>query len=418
GRDVHGQLGDDAGRAFLAHFLADEPEHRERHRLDAADRAHAAAARAGHVRRLAERGSQALARHLHEAEARDAPELNARAVRAHGVAKPVLDALLILLRLHVDEVDDDESAEVADAELPRDLVRSLQVRVVGSRLDVGTARRSRGVDVDRDQRLRVVDDDSAAGGEGHRVRVRRLDLAFDLVAREEGHLVAIELDLLGAFGGLEALHVLDGPLVRAGLVDQHLADVVRKVVAEGARDGVAFLVDEEWGGALAGGRDDRIPVGPQVVEVPLELLGTAADACRADDRAHSVRHVQLVERILGDVALLALDAARYAASPRVVRHQDQEASREADVGRECRALVAPLLFLDLHQELLALLQHVADVEARARRRLEAEILAGNFLDREEALTLGAILDERGFQARLDARDARLVDVAFLLLAGR
>ena len=97
---------------------------------------------------------------------------------------------------------------------------------------------------------------------------------------------------------LEALHVLDRALVGARLVDQHLADVVREVVAQRPRDGVALLVDEERRRALAGGGHDRVPVGAQVVEVPLELLGAAADAGGAHDRAHAVRHVQLVERIL------------------------------------------------------------------------------------------------------------------------
>src|SRR6185503_12625062 len=97
---------------------------------------------------------------------------------------------------------------------------------------------------------------------------------------------------------------------------------------------------------------------------------------------------------------------------------DQEASCETDVGRESRAFVAAFLLLDLHKDLLAFLEHVADVEARAGRRLEAEIFARDFLEREEALALGAVLDESGFEARLDARDARLIDVAFFLLARR
>ena len=303
-------------------------------------------------------------------------------------------------------------------QLPGDLVRGLEVRVVGGRLDVGAAGRARGVDVDRDERLGVVDHDAAAGGQGDRVRVRRLDLALDLEAREQRHVVGVELDLALRVARLEALHVLERALVGARLVDQHLADVVREVVAQRPRDRVALLVDEERRRALARRGDDGVPVGAQVVEVPLQFLGAAADAGGAHDRAHAVRYVQLVERVARHVAILALDAARDAARARVVRHQDQEASREADEGRERRALVAALLLLDLHEELLAFLEHVADVEAGAGRRLEAEIFARDFLERQEALALRAVLDEGGFEARLDARDARLVDVAFFLLAGR
>ena len=59
-------------------------------------------------------------------------------------------------------------------------------------LDVAAARGARGVDVDGDQRLGVVDDDAAAGGQLHLVRVRRFDLALDLEAREQRHVVVVD----------------------------------------------------------------------------------------------------------------------------------------------------------------------------------------------------------------------------------
>ena len=101
------------------------------------------------------------------------------------VAQPVLDLALVLRRLHVDEVDDDQAADVADAQLARDLVGGFEVGVGGGRLDVAAARGARRVDVDRDQRLGVVDDDRAARGQLHLVRVRDLDLVLDLEAREQ-----------------------------------------------------------------------------------------------------------------------------------------------------------------------------------------------------------------------------------------
>ena len=96
GRDVDRQLRDDLRGAVLARLLADQAQHRERQRLDAADHAHAAAARADDVGRLADRRPQALARQLEQAEARDAADLDARAVLLHGVAQPVFDRALVL----------------------------------------------------------------------------------------------------------------------------------------------------------------------------------------------------------------------------------------------------------------------------------------------------------------------------------
>src|SRR5690606_19925756 len=46
-----------------------------------------------------------------------------------------------------------------------------------------------------------------------------------------------------------------------------------------------------------------------------------------------------------------------------------------------------------------------------------EVFAGDFLERQEAVALGAEVDEGGLQARFDAGDATLVDVGLLLFTG-
>ncbi len=56
------------------------------------------------------------------------------------------------------------------------------------------------------------------------------------------------------------------------------------------------------------------------------------------------------------------------------------------------------------------------LRAPCARRLE--IVPGDFLQRQEAVALGAVVDEAGFEDGLDARDPALVDVGLLLFAGR
>ena len=65
---------------------------------------------------------------------------------------------------------------------------------------------------------------------------------------------------------------------------------------------------------------------------------------------------------------------------------------------------------------LAFLQDLAHVDAPARGVLQ-EVLPGDLFQRQEAVALGAVIDEAGFERGLDARDARFVDVCFLLFAG-
>ena len=119
---------------------------------------------------------------LEQAELADRAELHARAVVAQRIAQPLLDLAAVLALLHVDEVDHDQAAQVAQPHLARDLVGRLQVGAGGGLLDVAAAGGPRRVDVDRHQRLGVVDHDRAARGQVDRARERGLDLVLDLEA--------------------------------------------------------------------------------------------------------------------------------------------------------------------------------------------------------------------------------------------
>ena len=90
---------------------------------------------------------------------------------------------------------------------------------------------------------------------------------------------------------------------------------------------------------------------------------------------------------------------------------------EADEGGERGALGAALLLLDLDDEFLAFGEQLADVHPAALRLL-AEVLLGDFLQRQEAVALRAVVDEAGFERGLDAGDPAFVDVGFFLFAGR
>jgi hypothetical protein len=262
----------------------------------------------------------------------------------------------------------------------------------------------------------VIDDDGAAGGQGDPARIGALDLVLDLEAREQRHVVAVQLhlaDVARHHGGHERLRLLED-LVG---VDQDLADVGLEVVADGADHQARLEVDEErLLRLIRPGALDRGPQLHQVVEVPGELLAGAADRGGARDDAHAFGQLQLVERVAQLVAVLALDAARDAAAPRVVRHQDQIASSKADERGEGGALGAAFLFLHLHHQLLPLREQLADVHAPALGRL-AEVVLGDFLERQEPVARGAVVDEAGFERRLYAGDLAFIDVGLFLFAG-
>jgi hypothetical protein len=244
--------------------------------------------------------------------------------------------------------------------------------------------------------------------------VRRLDLVLDLEAREQRHAVLVQLQLTQP-GGHEALHVLLRFAEHFLVVDQDLADVVGEVVAQRADDGLRLLVDQEWRGPAFGGAGDGGPDLFEVVEVPLQFFGRATDAGSPDDRAHALGDLYLIERFAQLLAVFTFDATRNSARAGVVRHQHQESTGEADEGGEGSALVTALFFFDLDDDFLAFVQELADVAA-AGGLAALEVLLGNFLQRQEAVTFGAVVDEARFETRLDAREAAFIDVRFLLFA--
>ena len=95
-----------------------------------------------------------------------------------------------------------------------------------------------------DQRFGVIDDDRAARRQRHLPRVRGLDLVLDLEAREQRHVVLVELDARHV-GRHHVAHELLRLLVDRFGVDQELADVRMEVVADRADDEARFLVDQD-----------------------------------------------------------------------------------------------------------------------------------------------------------------------------
>src|SRR6185295_6357073 len=102
----------------------------ERRRLGRPHGSVALAHRTRGVRARGRRGPQALPRDLQQAEPRDPPDVVSRLVGPHRLADRTLDVGDVARLAHVDEVDDDDAAEVAEAELAGDLDPRLKVRLV------------------------------------------------------------------------------------------------------------------------------------------------------------------------------------------------------------------------------------------------------------------------------------------------
>jgi len=410
-RDRH--LGAYFGGSVFQGFFFDQAQDGQRQRFDVTDDAGAGAAWADDAAAFAERWAQALTGHFQQAEARDAANLHAGTVGFQAFTHTLFHGALVLRRSHVDEVDDDQAADVTQAQLTCDFLGRFQVGLQGGFFDVAALGGAGRVDVDGHQGFGRVDHDRAAGRQVDDALEGGLDLAFDLETVEQRHAVFVELDLAGVLRH----HLADerqGFFLGIDAVDQHFADVLAQVVADGADDDVAFLVDQEGRGTVLGRFLDGGPQLQQVIEVPLHFFAATAKAGSAYDQAHVARYGQAVQGFTQFVALFAFDTARDATGTRVVGHQHQVAASQADEGGQGGAFVAALFLLDLDDDFLAFAQDFLDVDPAFRGLLE--VLAGDFLQRQEAVTFGAEVDEGGFEAGLDPGDLAFVDVGLFLLA--
>ena len=116
------------------------------------------------------------------------------------------------------------------------------------------------------------------------------------------------------------------------------------------------------------------------------------------------------------VSIFALDPPRHASTARIIRHQDDVAPCKTDEGREGSAFGSALVLVDLDDDFLAFFQGVLDPGA-ANVDTASEIGAGDLFEGEEAVALGAVIDKCSLEARLDAGDDTLVDVALALFLG-
>ena len=252
---------------------------------------------------------------------RDAANLNARTILPQAIAELALDRTIVALLVHIDEVDDDQAREVAQSQLSRHFLSRLEIGLERGVFDVMFARRATGVDVDRNQRLGLIDDDVAAGAQLHGRREHRVELALHAHAGEQRLAIAIELHRPHV-GRHQHLHEIAGFLITGFTGDLDFVDFLVVEIAQRALDQRAFLVDEGWRLRLQRQIADGFPHPDQIFEIALDFRLGARGACGAQDDAHAFRHVEILHDFLQARTILRRgDLAADAAATCRVRHQ-------------------------------------------------------------------------------------------------
>ena len=241
------------------------------HGLGQEDPAGTAAGRARLGHGLHQRRAHQLPRHLDQAEVAHRERAGTGAIPGEVLPQLLEHLVTVRPRLHVNEIAYDDAADVAEPQLPRYFARRLDIGPQDRLLGILLARVPAGVDVNRDQRLRLLDDDVTTGRQVHAAIEEVPDLRFDFVLVEQRRVAAVQLHSL-----LE---------VRAHLVEvgqdlvMQLLGVHRQVVHLGAEQ-VADDAARQAGFALHHGRRahegglllDLLPQLEERIQLALEVI--------------------------------------------------------------------------------------------------------------------------------------------------
>src|SRR6266849_1131118 len=228
----------------------------------------------------------------------------AGAIRAR-LAENALERLVGAL-FHVDEVNDNDAAEVAQANLANDFFDGFEIGLDDGVLEArgAFADKLAGVDIDGDERFGVVNDDVAAGFEP------------DLGAQGFVELV------------LDAADELDDLAVFLFAVDPDAGEIVADVIAKNALDEVEIAVQKRRCFAFLVFLLDLVPGLPEKVDVGADFFVRGAAGGGADDEASGISAAGFADDAAEARAVFR--AGDFAGDADVVNrgHVDEEAARQ------------------------------------------------------------------------------------------
>jgi hypothetical protein len=101
------------------------------------------------------------------------------------------DLIAVLGIPHVDEIDDDDAAEISDPKLPGNRLSCLKIGLEDGFFQIPAPDKGTGVDVDGRHRLGLVENEIAPGFERHSSLQRPLDFILDAIKIKQRPLARI-----------------------------------------------------------------------------------------------------------------------------------------------------------------------------------------------------------------------------------
>src|SRR5215813_7513740 len=346
-------------------------------RWNGLDHAGAAARGARLAEHPLERLFGALARNADKAELVEGERFRRRFVLFKGLLQSAENLFAVAALFHVDEVHDDDAAEVAQADLPDDFLYGFEVglndRVLEAR---GTlAHELARVDVYSDERFGVINDDIAAGLEPNFGAESFVELVLDAELFEDRLLFRIELDAVRELW-LEAANEFKDLSIFLFAVNPNGSEIVADVIAKNTFDEIQVAVQDSGRFALVVLFLDFIPGLAEELDVGANFFVRCAACGRSNDETAGERPARFANQTAEPRTVFR--TGDFARNADVVnrRHINEEAARQCDMASDASAFLAEGFLRDLHDDFLAGLQHFRNELWTARRTtMSAETLA-------------------------------------------
>src|SRR5215469_1786560 len=238
---------------------------------------------AGHTERPLQALLHALTCDGHQAEIVELENFVWRTVGAHGVFERLHHFLPILALVHVDEVDNDDAAQIAQTYLADDFLHRFGVGLNdGVFQTIRAADVLAGVHVDRDQRFGLVDDNVAAGFQPDLRPQGFFELGRDVEGVEDGFRARVKLDAADQ-RRLEPLDETHYAFVHLFVVNPDGFELFGELIAQGSLNDVEVVMQQHGRGALFGLLPDVEPEVEEKIHVGGEVFLALAFAGRAND---------------------------------------------------------------------------------------------------------------------------------------
>src|SRR6202166_4963022 len=339
------------------------------------DHARAGAIRAGLAKHALESLLGALASDAHQAEFVEAQRFRRRFIFFEGLLQREQNFVAVAALFHVDEVDHDNAAQIAQANLAHDFLHRFQIGFDdGVFQPRGTlADEFAGVDIDGHQRFGVVDDDVAAGLEPHFGAQSFVEFVLDAELFKDGRFLGVQLDAADQLG-LEAADEFDDLAEFFFAVDPDGCEIVADVIAQDAFDEIQIAMEERGSFALLAALLDFVPGGAEEFDVGANFFAVGAASRGAHDEAPGITAAGFADKPAQTRAIIG--ASDFARDADVIdgRHVHEETSGQSDVTGDARTLLPEGLLGNLDDYILTGLEHFGN-ELRAARRASVMAMA-------------------------------------------